>query len=80
LINHDDSPDDQEKELHDYLDATPVLESPMNEMYEVPKRRGDEALPPPDLKPLPEELRYEFLDYSNKDPIIISSNLLDKEE
>ena len=48
--------------------------------HEVLARKGDEALPPPELKPLPEELKYEFLDETNKYHVIISANLSDEEK
>jgi hypothetical protein len=38
-------------------------------------RKGDEEPPPLELKPLPEDLRYEFLDEEKKCPVIISSKL-----
>ncbi len=38
-------------------------------------RKGDEDPPPLELKPLPEDLRYEFLDEEKKCPVIISSKL-----
>jgi hypothetical protein len=34
----------------------------LKEPFEEPKRKGDEKLPPPKLKPLPIELKYRFLD------------------
>jgi hypothetical protein len=37
----------------------------MDETYEVPERKGDEELPPPELKPLPQHLKYQFLDDTN---------------
>jgi hypothetical protein len=54
------------------------MEPPVNEEYEEPGWKGDEELPPPKLKPLPNGLRYEFLDDSNKDPIINSTDLPEK--
>lgn len=48
--------------------------------YEVPEKKGDEEMPPPKLKKLPKELRYEYLDESKKIPVIISSKLLAKKE
>ena len=57
LTYNDDVPEDKEKEkLDEILDSTPVLESPIEE-YEEPERKGDEGLPPPELKPLPNELK-----------------------
>ena len=76
LMNQEDIIEDPEKEeLDEYLDSVPIIESPMNEGYEEPERKGDEELPPPELKPLLDGLRYEFLDDSNKYPIIISTDL-----
>jgi hypothetical protein len=43
--------------------------------YEKLIRKGDEDPPPLELKPLPEDLRYEFLDEEKKCPVIISSSL-----
>jgi hypothetical protein len=37
--------------------------------------KGDEYPPPLELKPLPENLRYGFLDEEKKCPVIISSSL-----
>jgi hypothetical protein len=51
----------------------------MNEEYEELERMGDEELPAPELKPLPDGLRYDFLDDLNKHPIIISTDLLEEE-
>jgi hypothetical protein len=55
------------------------MEPLMSEEYEEPKRKGDEELPP-QLKPLPEGLRYEYLDDSNKYPIIISTDLSEEDK
>ena len=60
--------DIEDEELGEYLDSIPIIDSPMNEKYEEPERRGDEELPPPQLKPLPDGLRYEFLDETNRFP------------
>ena len=67
------------EELNEYLDSIPIMESPMNEEYEEPERKGDEELPPPELRPLLDGLRYEFLDDSIKYPIIISTDLSEEE-
>ena len=81
LVDNTDVPEDKEKKkLDDILNSTPILESPMNENYEEPKRKGDEGFPPPELKPLPKELKYKFLDDTNKYPVIISADLSEKEE
>jgi hypothetical protein len=51
----------------------------MNEKYGETERKGDEELPPRELKPLPDGLKYEFLGNSNKYIIIISIDLRNKE-
>jgi hypothetical protein len=51
----------------------------MNEKYGETERKGDEELPPRELKPLPDGLKYDFLDNSNKYIIIISIDLRNKE-
>ena len=51
------------------------MESLLNEEYEELERKGDEELPPPELKTLPEGLRYEYLDKEGKHPVIINDNL-----
>jgi hypothetical protein len=43
--------------------------------YEKLVRKGDEDPLPLELKPLPEDLRYEFLDEEKKCPVIISGSL-----
>jgi hypothetical protein len=52
----------------------------MNEAHEVPERKGDEELPPAELKLLPKELKYRLLVHTNKFPVIISVDLTDKGE
>jgi hypothetical protein len=52
----------------------------LKEPFEEPERKGDEKLPPPELKPLPKELKYRFLDDTNKYPVIISSKPTGEEE
>ena len=44
------------------------------------KKRGDEELPPPDLKMLPDNLKYIFLDNTNRFPVIIIAKLSGEEE
>lgn len=81
LTDYEQGPEDLEKEEIDQrLNEAPPLESPMNETYEVPEKKGDEGLPHLELKPLPEELRYEFLDQTKRYPMIISANLSEKEK
>jgi hypothetical protein len=48
------------------LDLTLHEDLMLKEPYEEPKRKGDEELPPPELKPLPKELKYRFPDDTNK--------------
>jgi hypothetical protein len=80
LTNYENLPDDQEKvELDVYMDIAPIVESPTNEIYEKLERKGDKELPPSELKPLSEEVRYEFLDETNNCPIIVNANLSDNE-
>ena len=52
----------------------------MNEEFEEPERRGDEELPPLELKILPDNLKYRFLDNTNRFPVIISAKLSGEEE
>jgi hypothetical protein len=81
LVDNTDVPEDKEKKkLDDILNSTPILESPMNETCEEPERKGDEGFPPPELNPLPKELKYKFLDDTNKYPVIISADLSEREE
>jgi hypothetical protein len=67
-------------EIDQHLNEAPIQDPVASEQYEVPEKKGDEGLPPPELKPLPKELRYEFLDEMNKYPVIISANLSDEEK
>ena len=67
-------------EVDDYLDSTPEVDPEMNQKYEEPIRKRDEDLPPPTLKTLPKEIKYRFLDETNKFPVIVSANLIKKEE
>ena len=67
-------------ELENELDSLPVLGPPTDEAFEEPEKRGDEELPPPELKTSPENLKYRFLDDTNKFPIVISAKLLGEEE
>jgi hypothetical protein len=40
LVGNDNTPDDKEKEeLDEYLDEAPILDSLMNDAYEVPERK-----------------------------------------
>ena len=44
------------------------------------RRRGDEDLPPPELKILPDNLKYRFLDNTNRFPVVINAKLSGEEE
>ena len=75
LIDWEESPDDEAREnIDDYLDSVPEAHNPHD--FEELVRKGDEEPPPIELKPLPNNLRYEFLDDENKCPIIISNELV----
>ena len=67
-------------EIYQHLNEAPVQDPFTNEQYEVPEKSGDEELPPPELKPLPKELRYELLDKINKYSFTIIANLSDEEK
>lgn len=60
------------------LKSLPITNNSTNEKYEVPERKGDEDLPPPELKHLPPDLKYKFLDETNRYPVIVSTNLSEK--
>jgi hypothetical protein len=67
LVENDNVIGDIDKEeIDEYLDSSPVVDTFMNKIYEIPERKGDEALPPPELKHLPPDLKYRFLDDTNK--------------
>ena len=54
LVDNTDVPEDEEKEkLDDILNSTPILESPMNETYEVPERKGMKGFLLQNLNPYP---------------------------
>lgn len=40
------------------MNATSAVHPLINEVYEVPEQKGYEEIPPPELKPLPEDLMY----------------------
>jgi hypothetical protein len=44
------------------LESLPLTDNSSNEKYEIPERKGDEDLPPQELKHLPPDLKYRFLD------------------
>ena len=78
LTEYKKAPEDPAKEEIDHhLNETPVWDPVSSKQYEVTEKKGDEEPPPPELKPLAKELRYEFLDATNKYPVIISANLSD---
>ena len=63
LLNYEDIPNDKEKEeLDNYFDNAPKVEGLYDKKYEKLERKGNEALPPPEPKTLPEGLKYEYLD------------------
>ena len=66
------------EELEDEFDSLPIMGPLTDEAFEEPEKRGDEELPPPELKTLPDNLKYRFLDDTNKFPVIISAKLLGK--
>lgn len=66
LTEYELSPKDPSKmEIDQHLNEAPVQESTIDEKFEVPKKKGDERLPPSELKPLPKDMRYEILDEHN---------------
>lgn len=70
----------ENEELDQFMDATPPVDPLVNDINEVLEWKGDEELPPSELNPLPEGLRYEFQDDTERFPIIINANLSEKEE
>jgi hypothetical protein len=61
--------------IDEYFDSYPMVDSSTNENYETLDRKGDEDLPPPELKHLPQDIKYRFLDEKNKYLVIVSTNL-----
>jgi hypothetical protein len=53
------------------------LHIPPDNLGELPPPKGDPSF---ELKPLPQELKYAYLDENNIYPVIISANLSAKEE
>jgi hypothetical protein len=81
LVKNDNVIRDTDKEeMDEYLDSSRVVHPFMNRIYEIPERKRDEALPPPELKHLLPDLKYRFLYDTNKYPFIISANPTKKEE
>lgn len=62
-------------ELENEFDSLPILGPPTEEAFEEPEKRGGKELPPPELQTLLKNLKYRFLDDTNKFPIIISAKL-----
>ena len=58
---------------------TPSQKNPIPNVYEELVRKGDEKPPPIELKPLQDDLRYEYLDDENKCPVIINKELSENE-
>ena len=52
-----------------------MVEDLFDKKYEELERKGNEELPQPKLKTLPEGPRYEFLDKEGKHPVIINDRL-----
>ena len=57
------------------FDSAPMVIPTCDEVYELPERRGNEGPPPPELKVLPDELRYEFVNETKRYPVIVNSKL-----
>jgi hypothetical protein len=53
------------------------LHIPPDNIGELPPPKGDPSF---ELKPLPQELKYAYMDEKNIYPVIISANLLAEEE
>ena len=63
--------EDRSQEEHESeFDSLPILEPPIDVAFEEPEKRGDEELPPPELKILPNNLKYRFLDDTNRFHVI----------
>ena len=76
LMNYEDVPNDKEKEdLDDYFDNAPKVEDLFDKKYAKLEIKGNEALPPPEPKTLPEGLRYAYLDEEDKQPVIVDDRL-----
>ena len=72
--------DEEKEEIEMIMDATPIVFPRLNKVYEALERKGDEELPPPTLKPLPKGLRYEFMDNTERFPVIVNADLSGKEK
>ena len=73
------SEDKENEEIEMIIYAAPLVIPRLNKVYEVLERKGDEELPPPILKPLPKGLMYEFVDNTERFPIIVNADLSGKE-
>jgi hypothetical protein len=80
LENDDNIIGSSQNDIEEYLESLPMTNGSTKEKYEIPERKGDEDLPPPELKHLPPDLKYKFLDETNRYPVIVSTNLSEKEE
>ena len=72
--------DEEKAEIEMIMDATPIVCLRLDKIYEALKRKEDEELPPPALKPPPKGLRYEFMDNTERYPVIVNADLLGKEK
>jgi hypothetical protein len=81
MLNQDETFNEEEKEtLEQTLSQQPPqlqLHIPLDNLREIPPPKGDPSF---ELKPLPQELKYAYLDEKNIYHVIISANLLAKEE
>jgi hypothetical protein len=62
-------------DMDNLMDSPPKVESQLAEVYEELERKEDDEPSSPELKPLEENLRYEFLDEEGKCPIFINEEL-----
>ena len=70
--------DGEKEEIEMIMDDALIVSPRLNIVYEVLERKGDEELPPPNLKPLPKGLMYEFMDNTERFPIIVNADLSGK--
>ena len=69
-LSGDDTKSESEKEVEFSYEET------QQEALDIEVQKEDEAVP--ELKQLPDHLRYEFLDSTKKDPVIMASELTDE--
>ena len=62
------------------MDATPIVCPLLDKIYEALKRKEDEELPPPALKPPPKGVRYEFMDNTERFSTVVNADLSGKEK